>query len=270
VAARGQDGVVTGSDLLAVDRIEDRLFRGTVPSDARLITTRGLVAAQALLSAQLTVPDQRLAHSAHAYFLRPADLDTPVVYRVTVVRDGGGFCHRQVRASQDGVTVLTLTTSFCPDFTTYASQSQSHTAVDSGAAHPVGERVPAWPVGPLEVTALSRPVAGTMHMTRRLVRIAPDFANQPAASNWLWMYLSDLEAPTSDLFGDVCGHLHDVPIDMGVWFQRRHAALGCWLVYQQTVEDPEGRRYTVQARLADEDANGVATVVQDRYSVRLA
>ncbi|MAL97424.1 acyl-CoA thioesterase II [Hydrocarboniclastica marina] len=71
----------------------------------------GQVLGQALMAASRTV-DDRLAHSLHAYFLRPGDAREPIDYEVNRVRDGGSFSTRRVMARQSGKEILTAIVSF--------------------------------------------------------------------------------------------------------------------------------------------------------------
>ena len=70
------------------------------------------VAAQPLVAAGRTVPDDREVHSLHAYFLLPGDSDAPIVYQVERIRDGKSFSARRVQAVQHGRPILSLIASF--------------------------------------------------------------------------------------------------------------------------------------------------------------
>ena len=83
----------------------------------------GLVAAQALVAAQQTLPvehnaggdgdaDARTLHSLHAYFLRPGRHALPLHLRVDRIRDGRSFTTRRVVALQRGEEILSLSASF--------------------------------------------------------------------------------------------------------------------------------------------------------------
>ncbi|HEX4847168.1 MAG TPA: acyl-CoA thioesterase domain-containing protein [Novosphingobium sp.] len=72
----------------------------------------GEVIAQALNAAEATVPDDRPAHSLHAYFLRGGSEEHPSDYKVDRDFDGGSFSNRRVVASQQGRPILNLTASF--------------------------------------------------------------------------------------------------------------------------------------------------------------
>lgn len=98
--------------LLALERLEDNLFRGV----SRDIGTRnvfgGQVLGQALSAAQQTVGPERSAHSLHGYFLRAGDIDAPIVYQVERSRDGHSFSSRRVLAIQHGQPILNCSVSF--------------------------------------------------------------------------------------------------------------------------------------------------------------
>ncbi len=72
----------------------------------------GQVAAQALMAAQLTVPDDRSVHSLHIYFILGGDPSIPIVYDVEKIRDGRSFTTRRVAARQHGAIIFYMTASF--------------------------------------------------------------------------------------------------------------------------------------------------------------
>src|SRR4051794_22195623 len=72
----------------------------------------GQVAAQALVAAARTSPDEMHVHSMHSYFLRPGDTAVPIVYDVDRLRDGRSFATRRVLARQHGRPIYALTASF--------------------------------------------------------------------------------------------------------------------------------------------------------------
>jgi acyl-CoA thioesterase-2 len=98
--------------LLALERIEEDLFRGGQAGDAMVRVFGGQVIGQALMAACRTVPADRPPHSLHAYFMRPGNPAAPIVYQVSRDRDGGSFTSRRVVAIQDGRPILNLAASF--------------------------------------------------------------------------------------------------------------------------------------------------------------
>lgn len=103
---------VTLSELLTLEKIEHTLYRGQSWDLGFRALFGGQVMAQALAAAQSTLPDERICHSFHSYFLLPGDANYPVVYEVENVRDGRSFSTRRVKAIQNGRNIFYLTASF--------------------------------------------------------------------------------------------------------------------------------------------------------------
>ena len=99
-------------DLLQVERLEDKLFRGVSGDIGNVAVFGGQVLGQALMAAALTVDRSRSVHSLHAYFLRPGDKNARIVYDVDCIRDGGSFTTRRVVAIQHGQPIFNFAASF--------------------------------------------------------------------------------------------------------------------------------------------------------------
>ncbi|MFQ3221609.1 MAG: acyl-CoA thioesterase-2 [Paraglaciecola sp.] len=99
-------------DLLTLEKIEQGLFRGQSWDLGFRALFGGQVMGQALAAAQLTLPEGRVAHSFHSYFLLPGDANKPVVFDVQTVRDGRSFSTRRVKAIQNGRNIFYMTASF--------------------------------------------------------------------------------------------------------------------------------------------------------------
>jgi acyl-CoA thioesterase-2 len=97
--------------LLDLEPIEVNLFRGRSPQEDRQRVFGGQVLAQAFVAAGRTVED-RIAHSFHAYFLRPGDPTIPILYEVDRIRDGRSFTTRRVVAVQHGRPIFNMSVSF--------------------------------------------------------------------------------------------------------------------------------------------------------------
>ena len=100
--------------LLDLEELEVNVFRGRSPQENRQRVFGGQVAGQALVAAGRTV-DRGTVHSLHAYFLRPGDPSTPILYLVDRIRDGRTFTTRRVVAIQHGQAIFHLSASFQPD-----------------------------------------------------------------------------------------------------------------------------------------------------------
>ena len=98
--------------MLALERIEENIFRGRSQDLGWGRLFGGQVLGQALSAAQQTVPSERSVHSLHAYFLRSGAVDKPVVYSVDCIRDGRSFTTRRVVAIQDGRAIFNLSASY--------------------------------------------------------------------------------------------------------------------------------------------------------------
>lgn len=72
----------------------------------------GLLAAQALRAAWLTVAGDKAAISVHGHFLTGGDGRRPIEYRVEATRDGRSFATRRVQATQDGEPLFLATVTF--------------------------------------------------------------------------------------------------------------------------------------------------------------
>lgn len=99
-------------ELLSLERIEQNLFRGQSQDLGWGTVFGGQVLGQALSAATQTVPTDRPVHSLHAYFLRPGDVNRPIVYDVDRIRDGSSFTTRRVVAIQNGEPIFNLAASF--------------------------------------------------------------------------------------------------------------------------------------------------------------
>ncbi|MFT4569675.1 MAG: acyl-CoA thioesterase-2 [Hyphomicrobiaceae bacterium] len=98
--------------VLDVEELETNIFRGYSPAEERPRVFGGQVAAQALMAASRTVPEDRRPHSLHSYFLRPGDVAKPILYMVDRIRDGGSFTTRRVVAVQNGVAIFNMSASY--------------------------------------------------------------------------------------------------------------------------------------------------------------
>jgi acyl-CoA thioesterase II len=97
---------------LELERIEENIFRGQSQDLGWGRVFGGQVLGQALSAAEQTVPAERVVHSFHGYFLRPGDVDKPIVFMVDPIRDGGSFTTRRVVAVQDGRAIFNMAASF--------------------------------------------------------------------------------------------------------------------------------------------------------------
>ncbi|MGF1454988.1 MAG: acyl-CoA thioesterase [Alphaproteobacteria bacterium] len=111
------DQLVEGlKTLLDLEELDTDLYRGSQPprssggGQGRVFG--GQVIAQALMAATRSSDPERVAHSLHAYFMRPGDESVPIVFRVERDFDGRTFATRRVIAIQKGRPILNMAASF--------------------------------------------------------------------------------------------------------------------------------------------------------------
>lgn len=98
--------------LLSLEEIEQGIYRGDSQDLGFPAVFGGQVMGQALSAAKETLPQGRIVHSLHSYFLRPGDPARPIVYDVENIRDGKSFSTRRVSAIQYGKPIFYMTASF--------------------------------------------------------------------------------------------------------------------------------------------------------------
>lgn len=72
----------------------------------------GQVIAQSLMAAAKTVPESRLPHSIHGYFIAAGDIHQDLLFDVETLRDGRSFSARRVNVTQAEGPILTAIASF--------------------------------------------------------------------------------------------------------------------------------------------------------------
>jgi len=101
-------------ELLTLERLDRDLFRGgnigRIGGSSRIFG--GQVVAQSLMAAYGAVEDERVCHSLHGYFMRPGDVERPIIFQVDRAFDGGSFATRRVVAMQEGRQIFNMAASF--------------------------------------------------------------------------------------------------------------------------------------------------------------
>lgn len=99
-------------NLLVLEKINETEFNGVSKTIGGPNVFGGQVLAQAINAACRTITNKRVLHSMHAYFLEAGNLEVPITYHVSKVRDGGSFSVRRVTAHQKETTIFILSASF--------------------------------------------------------------------------------------------------------------------------------------------------------------
>ncbi|MFC9791684.1 acyl-CoA thioesterase [Streptomyces sp. NPDC127584] len=270
-------------DLLDLERIERDIFRGESRSALVPRVFGGQVAAQALVAAGRTVPEDRAAHSLHAYFLRPGDPGAPIVYTVDRIRDGRSFTTRRVVAVQHGQPIFHLSASF----QTY-EEGLDHQAAMPAAPDPESLPTPA----EMLPRHLPRAVADRLIEARAAVDLryadVPPWGSvgeprEPRSQVWfrtngkladdpllhvvLATYVSDMTLLDSVLLahgrgGWAVGDVVGASLDHAMWFHRPFRA-DEWLLYDQESPTASGGRGLGQARIHTQDGRLAISVIQE-------
>ncbi|WP_419666381.1 acyl-CoA thioesterase II [Streptomyces sp. 2-1] len=274
-------------DLLDLERIEQDIFRGQSRFAVVPRVFGGQVAAQALVAAGRTVPDDRFAHSLHAYFLRAGDAGAPIVYTVDRIRDGRSFTTRRVVAVQHGQPIFHLSASFQTYEEGMDHQADMPAAPDPETLPTAAELLPRYIDLYREQGVVERLLEAREAVDLRYVD-APPFASvgeerEPRSQVWfrtngkladdpllhvcLATYVSDMTLLDSVLLahgrgGWVTGDVVGASLDHAMWFHRPFRA-DEWLLYDQESPSASGGRGLGQARIYTQDGRLAVTVIQE-------
>jgi acyl-CoA thioesterase-2 len=256
-------------DTLDLEQIDRDIFRGYTPPSWLKRTFGGQVAAQALVAAIRTVPDQTV-HSLHAYFLRPGQIEVPIVYEVDRIRDGRSYTTRRVVGLQGGKAIFNLQASFQVEESGYEYQLPMPPAAagDPSVLRKWGPRfavpgneVQPPPGMPFELR-LDEPVAGYERLLWfRTTEAVVDDAN---LHRCIAAYASDLTLLSVALEPlDITAPPNFVAsLDHAMWFHRSFR-VDDWLLYAQTAASVTGGRGLAEGRIFTRDGRMVVSVVQE-------
>jgi acyl-CoA thioesterase-2 len=270
--------------LLALERIEENLFRGESQDLGWGTVFGGQVLGQGLSAAAQTVPADRHVHSLHAYFLRPGDVKRPIVYDVDRIRDGHSFTTRRVVAIQNGRPILNMSCSFqieeagfehqdpMPEVAapeSLASERDRAMALAGKLPAPVLERLTA--ERPFDIRTTDpdtdpfRPAPRPPRRMAWMRTIAP-LPDSPALHRYLLAYVSDFAFVGSALLPHAVSWLTPgmqiASIDHVIWF---HRPLRCddWLLHVMESPAAQGARGFVRGQVFSRDGDLVASTAQE-------
>lgn len=261
-------------DLLTLEPLDDRLFRGHNPQTSILPRVfGGQVAAQALVAAQHTVPADRRVHSLHSYFILSGDPTTPIVYDVEDVRDGGSFTTRRIAARQHGAIIFYMTASFQRVEDGFSHQDPMPTVLapqDCEALPDILHAVnPDFAEGWRREWAAAdvRFVPGDDPATQRMwFRLNGTIDDDRRLRNALLTYFSDLTllGPTVRPHGRFVSSpdLQVASLDHSIWFHRE-ADADQWFLYDQHSPSASAGRGLSIARVFAENGDLVASIAQE-------
>jgi acyl-CoA thioesterase-2 len=271
--------------LLALEKLEENLFRGQSQDLGWGTVFGGQVLGQALSASVQTVPPERHVHSLHAHFLKPGDVKRPIVYDVDRIRDGGSFTTRRVVAVQGGEAIFHLSASFQieePGFTHQDAMPASVPAPETipneaerfaSAMAKAPQALQRWnrvarPFDNRPVDESDEVVSPPMKAAKRMVwlKTVGALPDQPALHRCLLAYASDAWFLTTSLLPHgvtwLTPGMQVASLDHAMWF---HAPFRAdeWLLH--VIESPvaSGARGLVRGSVFKRDGTLVATTAQE-------
>jgi acyl-CoA thioesterase II len=256
--------------LLDIEVLDVDLYRGRSPATAHQRVFGGQVAAQALVAAGRTVEPERRVHSLHAYFLRPGDPSTPIIFRVDRSRDGRSFTTRRVMATQRGEQIFVMSASFQVRETGLDHQDPMPDVPDPESLPTVQERIEAagerWQDRWSEFASIDlRHVEDDdPYRSRVWLRTVAPLPDDPLLHVCVLAYASDLTLLLSALGP------HDVrpeqlqlaSLDHALWFHRPFRT-DEWLLYDQVTPSAARARGFATGHIFSFDGRLVASAVQE-------
>lgn len=258
-------------DLLALERLDEDLFRGRSedPGWGRLYG--GHVLAQALSAAQQTVSADRRVHSVHGYFLLSGDVTIPVIYDVDRIRDGGSFTTRRVVAKQRGRAIFHLSASFQTLEEGFEHQDEMPEVVSADALGPEADIFAKRAPGPFDfrpVVPIDNPISPAKRPPKRDVWICGrgKLGDDPALHATLLAYVSDFFFVGTSLLPHgvswMTPGMQVASLDHAMWFHADFRA-DDWLLH--SIESPRASRGRglVRGRVFSRDGRLVASSAQE-------
>lgn len=270
-------------DLLALERIEEDLFRGQSQDLGWGAVFGGQVLGQALAAAAYTVPAERPVHSLHGYFLRQGDARRPIVYEVDRIRDGKSFTTRRVNAIQGGQAIFTMSSSFQVDEPGFDHQDAmpdapgpegllGETDLAKAWADGIPERLRAQATAPRPIDIRPIDPVDPVHpaaagATRGVwYRASGSLPDDPALHRHLLAYASDFNFLTSAMRPHAVSWLTPglqvASVDHSMWFHRPFR-MDEWLLHAIESPSASGGRGLVRGRFFDRSGRLVASTAQE-------
>ena len=269
-------------ELLDLEQIDVNIFRGLSPRDRWQRVFGGQVLGQALVAATRTV-EGRACHSLHAYFLRPGDPKTPILYEVDRARDGGTFTARRVVAIQNGQQIFNMAVSFqvpekglehqmdmppVPDPDSLPSERQRRIEIASD----MPDEARAWFLRdrPIEIRAVDppdrfKPGKRPPHQIVWLRATGP-VPGDPSLHQCVLAYASDMTLLDTCLLPHgksvMSPDMQLASLDHAMWFHRPFLA-DEWLLYVQDSPSASGARGFSRGEIYRRDGVLVASVAQE-------
>lgn len=276
-----QEAVDAFVRLLDLQVIDGDRFEGVSPAAGPQRVFGGQVAGQALVAAGRTVDPARRVHSLHAYFVRPGDPASPIIYAVDRIRDGRSFSARRCTAYQYDKPIFFMSASFHRSEEGLDHQTPAPLDVPPPEGLPTLEerlaanRVRAAALGggerPFDVRYVADPPWDDPHRTpsdhsRAWIRIRGRLPDDPLLHACALTFCSDLillEA-VAGVHGEAIGPggMIGASLDHALWFHRPFRA-DEWFLYDCSSPSASGARGLATGQMFTMDGRHIATAVQE-------
>ncbi len=267
-------------EIFQLEPVEQNIFRG-ISYDLGLPNLfGGQVLGQALMAAAQTVEPDRVAHSCHAYFLRPGDAKAPVVYQVNRIRDGGSFTTRHIVAIQHGRPIFDMSASFQRPEQGFDHQDEIPQDVPEPENLKNQRELFSDEQGQLpEILRVSRPIEirpvnqeypnippGAAASSQSWFRATESMPDDPRMHQALLAYASDFELLITSLLphGHVPfkGRTFVASLDHALWIHRSFR-VDDWLLYDIHSPNAGNARGLSWGRIFSRDGTLIASVAQE-------
>lgn len=270
--------------LLALERIEENLFRGQSQDLGWGTVFGGQVLGQALSAAAQTVDPSRSVHSLNAYFLRPGDVSRPIVYDVDRIRDGKSFATRRVVAIQKGEAIFNMAASFQIREEGFEHQDEMPEAPapescpsDRDRYKPIAKKLPpllrerllAEHPFDIRIAGPSQdPFRPKKQPPHRLawIKATGSLPDDPSLHAYLLAYASDHAFVTTALLPHgatwLSAGMQVASLDHVMWFHRPFR-IDQWLLHVMDGPSASGARGLVRGRVFTQDGKLVASTAQE-------
>lgn len=269
-------------DIIKLEQIENNIFRGHSHSIGGPRVFGGQVLAQALNAAICTVPEDRLVHSMHGYFILGGDVTKPIIYDVDRIRDGRSFTTRRVIAIQNGTPIFNMAASFQVQEEGFDHQIPMPEVVGPEKLMNREERMKAFPdkvpptlkayieknPRPIEFRAVEEPYyidANNVEPIRHIwLKAKGKLPDDPVIHHTLLAYASDynLLGTAMQPHRVTFDQLVMASLDHAMWFHRPFR-VDEWLLYALDSPSTSGGRGFTRGNFFNRQGELVASVVQE-------
>ncbi|MGU3645944.1 acyl-CoA thioesterase [Microbacterium sp. C23T] len=268
-------------DLSASDaRTTEDIFTGASQSMPLGRVYGGQVLAQSIVAASRTIPEERIVHSMHGYFLRPGDSAKGITFSVDRIHDGRSFSTRRTQAFQEGVPIFSMIASFQDEDPGLEHQEPMPEGVPApedlpdieshlGGLHPMSKRL--FTDRPVDLRHVPAPIyvrADAEKAPRQAVwmRVRRPIPDDPAIHRAALAYLSDLTIQESILRAHgvswATPGLKVASLDHAMWWHR-FGRVDEWMLYVQESPSARGGRGLASGRIYAADGTLMASVAQE-------